>query len=102
MRENETALELEVSKYIGRMPLLWLNVNDPPGRDSSRALVEKNSIALLSNYDRDPLDTASRSWLGKHSDRSRVRESDLWNSDYVDSDYDPAFLKTLKDLIVKM
>ena len=38
------------------MPFLWLAVNDSVGPHSDRAKIERNSIALLSNYEKSPLD----------------------------------------------
>ena len=49
---DEADLERRVSECIGRMPLLWLGVNDPPGPTSMRGVIERNAIALLSNASR--------------------------------------------------
>lgn len=97
--EAEEPLERAVSEDLGRMSFLWLAVDDPPGPDSLRAIVERNAIALLSNYGRPPLDPPSESWLGRHSDRERVRRSGLWNNRHVHEEYDPRFLDTLEALI---
>ncbi len=99
IRAQEVALEQEVSGVIGGMPFLWLAIDDEPGPGSLRGIVERNSIALLSNYRRDKIDPASVGWLGHHCDRERVRSSGLWNSNHVDELYDPAFLDTLEQLI---
>lgn len=97
--ETEKPLEQAVSQHLGRMSVLWLAVNDSPGPDSLRALVERNAIALLSNFGRSSLDSPSESWLGRHADRERVRCSGLWNNHHVDEDYDPRFLDTVDALI---
>ena len=81
------------------MPVLWLCVDDPPGPDSRRAILERNTIALLSNYAETGRDSPSPGWLGRHSDRERVRRSGLWNSDHVDERYDRKFLDVLEGLI---
>jgi hypothetical protein len=91
----ETELERRVSEYIGGMSILWVNVPDAPSAESIRSLVEKNAIALLSNK-RTPLDSASPNWLGRHSPREEIRQSQLWNLNYVDGTYDPAFLDQLE------
>jgi hypothetical protein len=96
---NEHALECEVSRTIGEMPFLWLAVEDEPGQDSLRGYIERNAIALLSNYQRPPLDPPSPEWLGQHCDREKVRDSGLWNSRHVDESYDPAFLTKLARLV---
>ena len=88
-------MECEVSQVIGKMPVLWLSIEDDPGPESLRGTVERNSIALLSNYNKPSLDPPSRRWLGHHSDRERVWKSGLWNYNHVDEGYDPAFLDHL-------
>src|SRR5262245_40336424 len=99
VRRNEHTLECEVSRFIRAMPFLWLRVDDEAGPDSLRGNIERNSIALLSNYQKTPLDPPSQQWLGRQCDRERVRNSGLWNSHHVDESYDPSFLDQL-DLLV--
>jgi hypothetical protein len=96
------ALECEVSEIIGAMPFLWLAVDDAPGAESLRGYVERNAIALLSNFDKAPLDAPSANWLGHSCGRERVRSSGLWNSNHVDERYDPAFLACLEQLVAGM
>jgi len=56
VRAGELALECAVSKTIGAMRFVWLRIDDEPGRNSLRGYVERNAIALLSNYELpDPL-----------------------------------------------
>jgi hypothetical protein len=102
IRAGETQLECEVSKFIGAMSFLWLAVNDEPGERSARGIIERNAIALLSNYGKLPLDPASSSWLGHHCNRERVRNSGLWNSNHVDEAYNPAFLDRLAQIVTGM
>lgn len=66
---------------------------------SARLYIERNSIALLSNFEQPPVDPASAHWLGRHCDRERVRASGLWNNNHVNETYDPAFLRRLEYLI---
>jgi len=99
VRASERVLEREVSQVIGKMPFLWLSIEDEAGPQSLRGVIERNSIALLSNYNKPALDPPSQGWLGKRSDRQRVRDSVLWNSNHVDESYDPAFLNELDRLI---
>lgn len=91
VRLKEVGLERRVSDYVRDLPFLWLDVDDRPGPDSDRAYVERNAIALLSNYRTDPVDPRSGHWLGYHSNVA-IRRSGLWNSDHVEESYDPAFL----------
>ena len=95
-------MEREVCAVIGDMPFLWLAVEDEPGPDSLRGYIERNAIALLSNCGKEPIDPSSSQWLGYYSDRERVRQSGLWNSNHVDDEYTPAFLDTMQQLIERM
>ena len=99
IRDQESKLEALVSDVIGRMPFLWLAVGDAPGPESLRGYVERNTIALLSNYDKESLDSPSACWLGHHCSRERVRASGLWNNNHVDEVYDPAFLDVFERLV---
>jgi hypothetical protein len=78
------------------MPFVWISVDDVPGPDSIRGLVERNSIALLSNYQRPPLDLPSNGWLGTYCDR--VRQSGLWNNNHVDEEHESDVLNQLERL----
>jgi hypothetical protein len=101
VRIREEAAEREVSRIIRPMPFLWLDIGDPPGRDSLRGYVERNSIALLSNFEKPPLDPPSKRWRGRTCDhgKAKVRDSGLWNQDHVEKAYDPAFLDELDQLV---
>lgn len=50
IKDAEYPIEKMVSKHIGAMPFLWLAINDEPGPDSLRGVIERNSIGLLSNW----------------------------------------------------
>ena len=95
IKRAETRVETQVSQYIGGMPLLWLGVDDKSGPDSDRGQIERNAIALLSNFREPAPDPASVHWLGHFSDRERVRSSGLWNNNHVDEEYDPTFLEVM-------
>lgn len=99
VKQQELQLEMAVSRIIGAMPFLWLDIGDEPGPESLRRSIERNSIALLSNFGKPPIDPPSANWLGHACNRPRVRASGLWNSDHVDQDYDPAFLDAFVRLI---
>lgn len=102
VRSGESDIECAVSAVIGRMPFLWLPVEDEPGPQSLRGYIERNAIALLSNYARSSFDSQSEGWLGRFCDRERVRASGLWNSNHVEELHDPAFLLVLERLIHQM
>lgn len=95
----EAPVEQAVSHYIGIMPFLWLNIDDEPGPESLRGVIERNSIGLLSNHERTPLDRPSPQWLGHVSDRALVRRSGLWNQHHVEETHDPAFLDSFESMI---
>jgi hypothetical protein len=97
-REAEAKWEAMVSKRIGSMGALWVDVPDESGLLSVRGFIERNAIALLSNRGR-PLDPASPEWLGKHSPRGDIVSSHLWNIKHVNEVYDPSFLDALADAV---
>ena len=99
---SELSVEQEVSQIIGKMPFLWLPIDDEAGPKSKRADIERNSIALLSNYNRPQYDSQSAGWLGGWSVPERVKKSGLWNQRHIEAIYDPAFLDTLEALIDSM
>ncbi len=99
IRESEQTMEKKVSETIGKMPFLCLAINDAPDPVEGRGYIEKNSIALLSNWRKPPLDPPSASWLGRCCSRERIRDSGLWNQNHVDEDYDPAFLNRFAELV---
>lgn len=99
IRMAERELEAKVSGVVGAMELTWLPVPDEPGPESSRGLIERNSIALLSNLDRSPIDPASDGWLGRWCPRERVVGSGMWNQNHVNEDYDPSFLDQFAALV---
>ena len=80
----------------------WLAIDDEPGTESLRGYIERNAIALLSNFDKEPLDPPSNGWLGHSCNRERVRKSGLWNQEHVKEAYDPAFLSHFDRLISEM
>ncbi len=99
LESAEAPVERAVSDHIGRMPFLWLPVNDEPRPASLRGLIERNSIALVTNQPDGALDIPSGDWLGLHSNRSAVVRSGLWNQRHTDEEYDAAFLDELSRLI---
>lgn len=102
IRDAERLVEKLVSAHIGGMPFLWVAVEDEPGPTSLRGHIERNSIALLSNFNGPLIDPPSRNWLGHHCARDRVRKSGLWNQNHVEEDYDPKFLDIFASLVAAM
>jgi hypothetical protein len=98
IRDGEKEMELEVSKIIAAMPVLWLDVDDEASPDSDRAYLERNLIALLSGPS-GPLDLPSANWLGKWSSRDAIGFSGLWNVNHVYEDYDPNVLDVFEKYV---
>ena len=84
------------------MPFLWLAIDDEPGAESLRGYIERNAIALLSNFGKEAIDRSSSGWLRRSCNRERVRKSGLWNSNHVDERYDAAFLDWMERLVKHM
>ena len=99
IRQSERELEAHVSRVIGQMSLTWLDVDDEPSPSSLRGYIERNSIALLSNFNAEAADPPSPDWLGGQCNRLRVKQSGLWNQNHVDERYDPSFLDTFECLV---
>lgn len=99
LRLSELDMEQRVSEYIRDLPFLWLNVDDEPSADSDRAYLERNTIALLSNYQKQSLDPQPTEWLGTHSRSQEIQESGLWNVNHVEESYDPAFLDLFEEQV---
>jgi hypothetical protein len=87
----ESTLEQAVSAFIGSMQITWIEIPDSSSPQSDRAYIEQNVIGLLSGKN-GPIDVPDSTWLGTFSPTSAIRRSGLWNVDYVDGRYDPAFL----------
>ena len=102
VRRAEYPLERAVSTRIGAMPFLWLEVDDPPGAQSDRGVIEVGSISLLSNIGREPIDPPSIAWLGRSAKRDVIRRSGLWNVNHVSGVANVDFLATLERWVVEM
>ena len=95
----EAPVEAAISVYLGRLPFLWLSIDDEPGPGSLRGLIERNVIALASGLLEPVIDPPSPSWLGLYSGRDKVRRSGLRNQRHVDEKYVPNFLDVLEAAI---
>ncbi len=82
-----------ISTYIEKMPFLWLRVDDL----KARKRIERTTVSLLSNWDREPIDKPSQNWLGHFREDPRcpnrnhrkVKKSGLWNVHYTTLRKDP-------------
>jgi hypothetical protein len=91
--------ERRVSEYIRDLPFLWVDVDDEPGPESDRAYIERNAIALVSNYEKAAIDARSDEWLGRESPSDKIAASGLWNIDHVEKAHETAFLDRLADAV---
>ena len=98
-RLDELELERRVSDNIRDLPFLWIRVDDEPSSESDRKYIERNAIALASNYQKEPIDQRCEDWLGNDSPPDEISESGLWCIDHVDEQYDPAFLDRLSEAV---
>jgi len=102
VRAQEYPLELEVSKRIRQMPFLWLGVNDAPSSSTDRGVIETGAISLLTNIDREPVDPASPTWLGRNSDRRTIAKAGMWNVNHVGSLPSANFLEVMKKWLIEL
>jgi len=99
VRDEEYPLEKQVSEYLREQPFLWIRVDDEPSKNSDRAKIEENVIALLSNFEKGSIDPRSDDWLGEDSPKKEIRESGLWNVNHVEEDYSSDFLELLEEKV---
>ena len=102
LRLDELEMERRVSEYIRDLPFLWVDVDDEPSPNSDRAYIERNAIALVSNYDKESIDPRREGWVGHHSPVTDIEQSGLWNINHVEEDYQPDFLETLEGYTDRM
>lgn len=98
-RNSEVDLEIEVSRYLKELLVVYLPVGDAASADSDRSYIEKNAISLLTGG--GAIDVQTNHWLGNFSPSQQIRESGMWNVNYVGDNYDSAFLSVLEELIAR-
>ena len=101
---REKIIEEKVSRYIRkRCWVLYLAVDQSLSSWKVRREIERNAIALLSNYNKaEQIDPPSRSWLGSYFPdkiNPQIPQGGLWNIQTDAKDYDPEFLAELKALV---
>lgn len=101
VRSEEYIVERRVSAYVREQPFLWVNLDDEPGADSDRARLERNAIALLSNFEKRSIDSRRDDWIGRHSRSDKIRDSGLWNVNHVDEGYESEFLDLLANAVAE-
>ncbi len=101
-RLDEHPLEAAVSRVIGHMPFLWMEVFDLPTPLSDRGIIERGAIALLSNHSRGTIDPPSPSWLGRLAGSNAIQRSGLWNVNHVLDPVDEGLLAVMASYISSM
>ncbi|MGY2200945.1 DUF6884 domain-containing protein [Pseudomonas gingeri] len=98
IREAEVNLEQIVSAYLGVLEVFLIPISDEPSKDSLRAHVETQLIALCTeNF--HTIDTPEDAWLGRFSPMSTIVKSGLWNLRDVAKEYNPSGLGSVAHLI---
>lgn len=99
--EAEAPVERTVTEYLRGLEVVWLGIDDEPGPESMRGVVERGSIALLAEAFRSGHISAGPDWLGRYSDRPAVRDSALWNQNHVYEAWSPSFLAPMRSIVAR-
>lgn len=100
IRQGEQMLEQQVSRLIGAMNVIWLDVDDEAGPKSERAYIERNVIGLLSRIGLLQ-NIAEPDWLGHFSADWRIASTGLWNLNYIFYRPDPDFIDRITVAVQK-
>ena len=98
LRKAEEHLERKVSAHIGAMSVLWLAIEDEASPSSDRAYIERNLIGILVG-EAGTVDIPSGGWLGRSSPDERIRNSGLWNLNFLSYAYMPECLDMLDEYV---
>ncbi len=98
IREAEVELEQRVSTYLSDLEIFLIPIDDEPSKDSLRAHVETQLIALCTE-DFQTIDKSEDAWLGRHSPMSAIIKSGLWNLRDVAKKYQSDGLGSVAHLI---
>jgi hypothetical protein len=94
----EQAHEIAVSRYVQQLEVVLLEIDDEPSKDSMRARIEMQLIALFSDTMR-PVDEPTADWLGLKSPVAPIRQSGLWNMRGVGGKYEPTGVGSVAALL---
>lgn len=97
VRALERKHEMRVSEYLRALEVYVLEIDDVPNKDSLRAAVERQLIALCSE-ELHPIDRASENWLGRYSPMQSIVKSGLWNLRDVGRIYEPSSVGSVDDI----
>lgn len=97
-RQQEEEWERKVSDYLARLEVFIIPIDDEASKDSLRAHVETQLIALFSEG-LNTIDKAGQSWLGNQSPTRMVVQSGLWNIRDVGKKYKPEGLGAMSYIV---
>lgn len=97
IRALESRHEIRVSEYLRELEVYVLHIDDAPNKNSLRAAVERQLIALCSE-ELHPIDRASENWLGRYSPMQSIVKSGLWNLRDVGRKYEPSSVGSIEDI----
>jgi hypothetical protein len=95
---SEASHEQAVSRYLQDLEVVLVDVDDEPSKDSLRARVEAQLIALCTESMR-PIDCPTADWLGLKSPVASINQSGLWNIRGVGERYDPAGAGAVRSIV---
>jgi hypothetical protein len=98
IKTAEADHELAVSRYLQELEVALIGIDDEPAKDSLRASVEAQLIALCSEAMR-MIDCPTPGWLGLKSPVAPIRQSGLWNVRGIGAKYDPAGAGSVTSII---
>ncbi|MCB1517588.1 MAG: hypothetical protein KDJ19_08255 [Hyphomicrobiaceae bacterium] len=97
IRAAERSLEIEVSEYLGRLLMTYVELSDLPGKQSQRSQLENSAINFL-GADMIPIDEPSPNWLGRMALPKQIRETGLWNIQHNGLKFDRTALKNIVNI----
>jgi len=98
IRALEAGHEAKVSEYLSRLDVLIIPASDAANKQSIRADIERQLIALCSQ-DYQSIDQPAPDWLGQWSPAEPIRRSGLWNVRDVAGTYDGFGRGSVREII---
>jgi hypothetical protein len=65
----------KIDGYIHKLPYLFVTVNNT----ADLRLIEKGTIEIISNYNKQPIHIPSKEWLGYNHKNGKIIKSHIWN-----------------------
>ena len=87
-----------IAGRISEPPRMFVELANFNGLRVDEPSLNGNHCRMVKTVAKDP---PSAHWLGQHARSLSIRESGLWNVNYVDAPYDATFLDTLHQHILR-